>query len=144
MLIAALIRLSLDVQVNPAGARIAVRGSESAERGLLRQPGRLRDFLQCDALEPCLTCERASPGPPATPSTRRSPGRVAVKRRLTRVQGRVPPRDSECTSNGIEAIASDAPVAMGERSRSRTARFSVRNQPESSYLLPTVNDTGVE
>src|ERR1051325_11969623 len=62
MLIAALIRLSLDVQVNPAGARIAVRGSESAERGLLRQPGRLRDFLQCDALDPCLTCERASPG----------------------------------------------------------------------------------
>ena len=50
----------------------------------------------------------------------------------TRVQGLEPPSDSEWTSNGMEASESAAPVAIRERLVSRTMRFSVRTQPESS------------
>ena len=38
----------------------------------------------------------------------------------------VPPSDSECTSQGMEAIESAAPVAMGERPMSAPPAFSVR------------------
>ncbi len=44
----------------------------------------------------------------------------------------------------MEAMVSAAPDAMGERSRSRTVRFSVRTQPLSSYRLPSVSEIGVD
>ena len=37
-----------------------------------------------------------------------------------------------------------APLAIGDRSRSRTSRFSVRAQPLSSYRLPIVSETGAK
>ena len=41
-------------------------------------------------------------------------------------------------------MVSAAPVAIGERSRSRTSSFSVRTQPLSSYRLPMVSATGAK
>ena len=66
------------------------------------------------------------------------PGIAAFAADLRRVAGAtktfsgVPPIDAEWTSNGMEAMLSIAPDPMGERSRSRTVRFSVRTQAESS------------
>ena len=130
MLIAALVRLAFDVEIDPAGGGITVGGAERLH-GLARGPGVARaDFVETDAFEPRGPVGNAPPLP--TVSRISSCERLAMNFSERRVHGCVPPSEAEWTSNGMDAMESVAPVAMGERSRSRMRRLSVRTQPESS------------
>src|ERR1035441_9709151 len=72
--------------------------------------------------------------PLATARRMASCARLAVNLRESRVQGRVPPSDSEWTSKGMEAMERAAPVAMGERPVARTVRFSVRPEMQAASI----------
>jgi len=123
VLVSALIGLSLDVEVDPAGGGIAVAGPK------VPTASRAGHSLELEASSRLRPSNQALPwnAPPlATVSRIWSWARVATKRRVRRRHPSVPPRDSECTSKGMEAMASAAPAAIGERPRSRTTRASVR------------------
>ena len=129
VLVAALVRLAFDVEINPSSRGIAIGRTKRCHRGARRPIVFGRNFIDADARKPSLPVESSAL---AGVSRMLSCALVAVKRRWTRVQSCVPPTDSECTSNGMDAMVSAAPMAMGERSRSRTASLSVRTQPDSS------------
>jgi len=133
-------QIDVEMHAEPTGVLVLAGGHpERKARALDRDcavPAERAGQLSFDEASSILTPEnQALPSKaPPLPTVNRilSCARVAVNRRWTRVQSCVLPTDSECTSKGIDDMVSAAPIAMGERSRSRTVNLSVLIQPDRS------------
>ena len=129
VLVAAIVGFAFDVEVDPAGGGIAVGGAEGLDSFARRPFAVATHFVEADTCEPRLAVEPAAVADGEQHLILRAAGHEAQAEARP---ARVPPTEAEWTSKGMEAMERAAPVAMGERSRSRTSRFSERTQPESS------------
>ena len=120
VLVAALVGLSFDVQVDPAGGRIAVGRSERRTASRAGQASLAPASSRLTPENQAAPREKAPPLPAI--STIWSEERLATNFSERRVHGRVPPSEVEWTSKGMEAMERAAPVAIGERSRSRNGQ----------------------